>query len=101
LTSRNAVIARKPPVVINQGAKSKSYSVALSSDLHKEQQDFQETEAFKELARKRYKIEAKNSEIKRRHGYDIASSSGLAGMDIQGGTTLFVANIKRIIALMG
>lgn len=82
------------------GAKSKTYSVRIKSDLHKKQQELQETEHFKELARTRYKIEAKNSEIKHRHGYDIAMSTGLFGMQIQGATTLFVANMKRIIKLM-
>ena len=84
-----------------EGSKTKTYSVTINNGLHKEQQAFQETEEFKAKARERYKIEAKNSELKRRHGYDVASSSGLGGMDIQGGTTLFVANMKRIIALMG
>jgi hypothetical protein len=31
---------------------------------------FQESEAFKIKAKERYKIEAKNSELKHRHGYD-------------------------------
>ena len=83
-----------------EGAKSKSYSFSIRSDIHQRQDDFQKTEHFKELASLRYMVEAKNSEIKRRHGYDVASSSGLAGMEIQGATTLFVANIKRIIKLM-
>lgn len=83
------------------GAKSKTYSVSILSGLHQRQKEFQETEHFKDLARTRYKIEAKNSEIKHRHGYGVASSSGLAGMRLQGATTLFVANIKRIINLMG
>ena len=81
------------------GARSKTYSVTLNSRLQTKQQEFQNTPEFQELARHRYKIEAKNSEIKHRHGYDVASSSGLVGMDIQGGTTLFVANIKRILTL--
>lgn len=38
-----------------------------------------------------------NSELKNRHGYDCASSSGLFGMEIQGATTIFVVNIKRIL----
>jgi len=80
---------------------AKTYSVSIKSGLHKKQEEFQNTEHFKELASLRYMIEAKNSEIKRRHGYDVASSSGLIGMQIQGATTLFVANIKRIIKLMG
>lgn len=82
------------------GTKNKTYSVTISSDMHKEQMKFQETDGFKELARERYKIEAKNSEVKHRHGYDIASSSGLNGMEIQGATTLFVTNLKRIMVLM-
>ena len=69
--------------------------------LTKKQAEFQETESFKELARTRYKIEAKNSELKHRHGYDVASSSGLVGMQLQGATTIFVTNLKRIIALGG
>ena len=83
------------------GAKSKTYCVTLNSELHKDQQELQESKEFKDLARQRYKIEAKNSEIKHRHGYDVSSSSGLEGMEIQGATTLFVANIKRILTLMG
>ncbi|GAA0470576.1 hypothetical protein GCM10008935_28120 [Alkalibacillus silvisoli] len=45
-------------------------------------------------------IEAKNSELKHRHGYDQATDSGLFGMEIQGATTIFVANLKRIIKLI-
>lgn len=77
------------------GAKSKTYNVTIKSGLHKKQTEFQETESFKELARTRYKIEAKNSELKHRHGYDVASSSGLVGMQLQGTTTIFVTNLKE------
>ena len=45
-------------------------------------------------------IEAKNSELKHRHGYDVALSSGLIGMQMQGALTIFTVNIKRIIKLM-
>ena len=41
-----------------EGSKSKTYSVTIKSDTHAEQ------EAFKQLAANRYKIEAKNSELK-------------------------------------
>lgn len=34
-------------------------------------------ECFKEKAKERCKIEAKNSELKHRHGYDVASSYSL------------------------
>ncbi|MBK3497461.1 transposase, partial [Viridibacillus sp. YIM B01967] len=51
-----------------EGAKSKTYSITIKSSEHEEQAAFQETEEFKELARNRYKIEAKNSELKNPHG---------------------------------
>ena len=83
-----------------EGSKSKSYSETMISDTHSEHAKFQETEYFKEKAKERYKIEAKNSELKNRHGYDVASSSGLFGMEIQGATTIFAVNLKRIIKLL-
>ncbi|QCT02422.1 transposase IS4 family protein [Paenibacillus algicola] len=72
------------------------YSVTIKSGVHAEQMAFQESEAFKEKAKKRYKIEAKNSELKHRHGYDVATSSGLSGMHMQGAMAIFVVNLKRI-----
>ena len=83
-----------------EGAKTKSYSVSIKSTEHLEQEVFQETEEFKRLAKERYKIEAKNSELKNRHGYNRANSSGLFGMKIQGAATIFVTNMKRIIKLI-
>jgi hypothetical protein len=83
-----------------EGSKTKSYSETLISDTHSEHAKFQETEYFKTKAKERYKIEAKNSELKNRHGYDIASSSGLIGMEMQGAMTIFAVNLKRIIKLL-
>lgn len=83
-----------------EGAKSKTYSVTIKSMEHAEQEVFQNTDDFKELARSRYKIEAKNSELKNRHGYDVASSAGLFGMEMQGATTIFAVNLKRILTLL-
>ena len=83
------------------GAKSKTYSVTIKSDIHKSQIAFQESEYFKEKSKERYKIEAKNSELKHRHGYDKASSSGLIGMEIQGALAIFTVNIKRILKILG
>jgi len=83
-----------------EGAKSKTYSVSIKSTEHKEQETFQNSEEFKKLARSRYKIEAKNSELKHGHGYDTASSAGLFGIEIQGATTIFAVNLKRIITLI-
>lgn len=83
------------------GSKSKTYSVTIKSDLHQSQMEFQESEYFKEKSKERYKIEAKNSELKHRHGYDVASSSGLVCMEMQGALAVFTVNLKRIIKLMG
>ena len=83
-----------------EGSKKKSYSETLICDSHSEHAKFQETEYFKEKAKERYKIEAKNSELKHRHGYDVASSSGLIGMEMQGAMTIFAVNLKRIIKLL-
>jgi transposase len=83
-----------------EGAKSKSYSVSIKSNEHTEQAKFQETEYFKEKSKERYKIEAKNSELKHRHGYDVAKSSGLIGMELQGAMAIFTVNLKRILKLI-
>jgi Transposase DDE domain len=83
-----------------EDAKSKSYSVSIKSDEHTEQMAFQETEYFKEKSKERYKIEAKNSELKHRHGYDVATSSGLIGMEMQGAMAIFAVNLKRILKLI-
>jgi hypothetical protein len=78
---------------------TKSFSVTLTSRLHTAQKEFQETEEFKIYSKQRYKIEAKNSELKHRHGYGVASSRGLFGMTLQGAFAIFAVNMKRILAL--
>lgn len=83
-----------------EDAKSKTYSVTIKSTEHKDQEAFQNSEEFKEKAKSRYKIEAKNSELKHRHGYDVATSAGLFGMQIQGAMAIFAVNLKRIRTLM-
>jgi len=82
-------------------AKSKSYSITIKSDYHKNQEVFQESEYFKKRCKNRYMIEAKNSELKNLHGYDKCDSSGMGSMLIQGAVSIFVVNIKRILKLAG
>lgn len=82
------------------GAKTKSYSVKVKSDTHIAYMDYMETEEYKELYKHRYKIEAKNGELKSQYGYDAAQGCGLLSMSIQGASTMFMANMKRIIRLM-
>lgn len=82
------------------GVKTKSYSVSITSDIQKEQMEYEKSERFKKKYSIRYKIEAKNSQLKNRHGYGIATYTGLRGMEIQGATTLFVVNLKKILTMM-
>jgi transposase len=79
------------------GAKTKSYSISIKSDIHKEQMSFQETEHFREKAKHRYKIEAKNAELKNVHGFGRAKSYGLENMQMQSAMAIFTVNIKRIL----
>ena len=81
-------------------AKTKTYSVSIKSDEHQEQMEFQQTNYFKEKAKHRYKIEAKNSELKNVHGYGRASSYGIASMQMQGAMAIFTVNLKRILKLI-
>lgn len=80
-------------------AKSKSYSVSIKFEEHQDQMAFQETEYFREKSKHRYKIEAKNSELKNVHGYGRASSYGVENMQMQGAMAIFVVNLKRILRL--
>lgn len=64
------------------GAKSETYSVTIKSNEHTVQEAFQ------------------NSELKHRHGYDVASSAGLIGMQMQGAMAIFTVNLKRIMTLL-
>ena len=82
-----------------EGSKTKTYSVTLKNDVHIKHMDYMETEEFKELYSERYKIEAKNSELKSNFDYDTANACGKNGITIQGASALFLVNIKRIIKL--
>jgi transposase len=81
------------------GAKTKSYSISIKSELHQDQIAFQETDYYKEKAKHRYKIEAKNSELKNAHGYGRAISYGINNIQMQGAIAIFTVNLKRIIKL--
>lgn len=82
------------------GAKSKTYSVSIKSELHQDQMVFQESDYYREKSKQRYKIEAKNSELKNAHGYGKATSYGLENMQMQGAMAIFAVNLKRILKLI-
>jgi len=86
-----------------EGQKFKSYNVTVrKSQLHQDHQDHQDkqdTEYYQQLAKERYKIEAKNAELKSNHGYAHTVYVGHHGMTLQAGVSIFVVNLKRILIL--
>lgn len=82
-----------------EGTKTKTFNVKIKNNTHIAQMDYMETEEFKTLYKERYKIEAKNAELKNVYNYGEANACGKLGITIQGATTLFLANMKRIIKL--
>jgi transposase/IS5 family transposase len=81
------------------GAKTKTYTVTILSNIHEEHADFECTDYFQEKYKERYKIEAKNGELKRAFGYGKAQFEGYCGMEIQGAMSIFVSNLRRIAKL--
>ena len=82
------------------GAKTKTFSVTTKCEEHARQLEFQESEEFKERIKERYKIEAKNAEMKMKHGLEYCIYRGLFGMQVQSYLTAIAVNIKRIIQLI-
>ena len=82
------------------GAKSKTYSTTIKSEIHQQAIDYQKTDEFKEKKKQRYKIEAKNAELKQSHGFKRCKFVGLFGMKSQAYLTAFVVNAKRIVKLI-
>ena len=83
-----------------KGGNTRTYSVTLKmSNTHKEHNENQTLTEYQQLAKERYKIEAKNAELKNQHGYAHASYNGLHGMTLQAGISIFVVNLKRILRL--
>lgn len=84
-----------------KGGASRTYSHKLEmADIHKSHQLKQESEEYQLLAKERYKIEAKNAELKNKHGYNHLDYEGQHGMTLQAGVSIFIVNLKRILCLL-
>ena len=59
------------------GVKSKTYSITIKSDIHQKAIDAQKTDEFKNKKKQRYKIEAKNAELRQSHGFQKCKFTGL------------------------
>lgn len=79
-----------------KNAKVKTFSVTLLTPEQKDLLARSQTEEFKERRRERYKIEAKNSHLKRGLGFDRVKEKGIKMMELQTAVTLFVSNMKKI-----
>lgn len=80
-----------------EGAKSKSCSVTLLTDLQKEYISKTKTPEFKEHFRKRTAAERTNAELKRGRGLRKARYYGLEMMTVQAAVALFTYNLKKIL----
>ncbi len=81
------------------GGNYKYCSITVRSETHKKQSEFEKSEYFQTRRCDRYKIEAKNAELKQSHGLARCSYTGLVGMKLQSYFVAFVANAKRIVKL--
>lgn len=97
---RKCVVCKMRETCFKRGQEHKSFSVCHRAEIQKEQMDFQETDEFREKYRTRYKIEAKNSDLKNNYEYGRAESYGLQAMTLQGAVTMFACNMRRIIRMM-
>lgn len=83
-----------------KGGKKKTYSVRVKTGAKADHEEFMKSDEFREKAKERYKIEAKNSELKNQHGYGHAVAGGIHNMELQSALTVFAVNLKRIFKLM-
>ena len=82
-----------------QGAKYKTYMQTMLPEVELEHIEFQKTPEFRNKMRERYKIEAKNADLKQNYGLDRANSYGLVNMTMQTALSIFACNLKRIMRL--
>lgn len=81
------------------GGRMKTHIQTLLPDSHIEHIEFQNTQEFKDKMRQRYKIEAKNSDLKHNCGLNRANSYGLENMTMQTALSIFACNLKSIMRL--
>ena len=98
--TRKCIVCKHREGCFSYNQTQKTYSVTIRSEVQQKQLDLQNTKEFKEKYRQRYKIEAKNAELKNNLGYNRAESYGINSMTLQGAVTMYAANLKRIVRLL-
>jgi len=97
-------VQRQDPRTIERGGTFREGSVKPRvehsiSDFRMERMKIEETEDFKQKYKQRYKIEAKNGELKNNHHFNETISKGYESMTLQTAVTFFVANLNRIVKI--
>ena len=83
------------------GTKSKSYTVTILSDTHKEQIEFEKTLEFKQKMKKRKRIEPLNAHLKNDLGMKQNISYGIESMTMQTAVAIYMSNIQKILKFEG
>lgn len=81
------------------GASKKTYTQTILPEVQKDHIEFEKSKEFRDKMRERYKIEAKNADLKQNYGLDRATSYGLVNMTMQTALSIFACNLKRIMRL--
>ena len=95
-----SVCSRRETCIKGISPTPKKISYPIKTPQQQKQIAFMKTEEFKQWYKERYKIEAKNSDLKNNYGYDKAIYYGLCGMKLQGAVALFACNLNRIVRLL-
>ena len=83
------------------GTKSKSYTVTILSDTHKEQIEFEKTPEFKQKMKKRKRIEPLNAHLKNDLGMKQNISYGIDSMTMPTAVAIYMSNIQKIMKYKG
>lgn len=94
------VCNRREICINGESLNPKRISYPIKTPQQLKQIAFMKTEEFKQWYKERYKIEAKNSDLKNNYGYDKAIYYGICGMKLQGAVALFACNLNRIVRLL-
>ena len=84
-----------------KGGKTKSYTVMILSETHKEQIEFEKTPQFKQKIKLRKRIEPLNAHLKNNLGMKQNISYGIESMTMQTAVAIYMSNIRKIMKFEG
>ena len=100
-TFKQCYNAEKRRRLRDKGGKSKSYTVMILSDTHKDQIEFEKTPEFKQKMKMRKRIEPLNAHLKNDLGMKQNISYGIESMTIQTAVAIYMSNIQKIMKFEG